>query len=285
MLDSKTFSAANRPVLFFPSLLIAGDWALLSLGIYLLTHNSTILNVLGLIIILRQQLALSVMMHEGVHYSITKNKMANDLIAIFFCSGPILSHFNAYRKLHMKHHRHALSSEDPGQYLLRSQNNALKLTFDILRDLTGITYFSLGKKANLDKISFSNVLINFAGQVFGLFLVWNIFKTFDLTTKQFLLYWVLPLVTIHQFILRIRALMEHGGFSYDKDSSNCTRTVAPGLLTKLLAPHNINFHIEHHLYPTIPSFRLGSISKKMNQKIDSNYLNAGSFFFFTRFIK
>ncbi len=285
MLDSKKFSELNLSVSIYPVILIAGDWLLLSAGIFLLTLNSTLFNFLALLIILRQQLALSVMMHEGVHYSLAKNKKANDLIGIFFCSGPILSHFNAYRTLHMKHHRHALSVDDPGQYLLRSQTKKKKLILDVLKDLSGMTYFSLGKKANLGKISVATVLLNLAGQIFGMTLVWLIFRTFNLGATDYLIFWALPLVTLHQVILRVRALMEHGGFSYNKDATLCTRTVKAGLLTKILAPHNINFHIEHHLYPTIPSYRLSKISTQLPYKKDENYLNVWRFLFFTRFNK
>ncbi len=289
MLKQSEFIHLNRSVSFLPLLLIVGDWLLLSLGVFALTSSYFTIKIMGFLLLLRQQLALSVMMHEGVHLSLFPHKKINDLLGVFFCSGPILSHFHAYRTLHMKHHRHALSADDPGQYLLKSQKEASLLIRDFLKDLSGVTYFSLGQKADIGKISLGIIALNLAGQVLGLFIVWSLFKFNGLLTSDFLLFWVLPLVTLHQAILRIRALMEHGGFSYHKESHECTRSVKPGVLTKILAPHNINYHIEHHLYPTIPSYRLKNVSEKIDETLkennDENYLKVAHSLFIGRFIQ
>ncbi|MBY0414835.1 MAG: fatty acid desaturase family protein [Bdellovibrionales bacterium] len=281
MLSKVEFKKLNRPVSIIPFLLLMGDWMLILCGIFLLKSPLTF--AFGFLLLMRQQLSLSVMMHEGVHNLLLENKRMNDLLGIFFCSGPILSHFHGYRNLHMKHHRHALSSEDPGQYLLKSHRESPRaFILDILKDLSFITYISLGFKVDTGKITKTALALNLLGQVFGLIMVWVLFKLFGLSFSYYIFCWVIPLVTIHQVVLRIRALMEHGGFSYHKEAEACNRSVKAGWVTKILAPHNINYHIEHHLYPTIPSYRLVHISKKLSfNNREESYGNALKSLFMT----
>jgi hypothetical protein len=59
-----------------------------------------------------------------------------------------------------------------------------------------------------------------------------------------------------KMILRIRSIAEH--YSVKNDHVlNRTRTTLPSLFEKMfIAPKNINYHLEHHLYPSVPFFRL-----------------------------
>ena len=45
-----------------------------------------------------------------------------------------------------------------------------------------------------------------------------------------------------------------------------TRTVIPNFLEAwFLAPHGLNYHIEHHLYPSVPFYRLGDLHRTLMQ--------------------
>jgi fatty acid desaturase len=72
----------------------------------------------------------------------------------------------------------------------------------------------------------------------------------------FLIFWFLPAVTALQVLLRIRGIAEHAGYAAGQDQSRNARTVKPSWQTLLCAPHNVNFHVEHHLYPSVPFHRL-----------------------------
>lgn len=51
---------------------------------------------------------------------------------------------------------------------------------------------------------------------------------------------------------RIRAIAEHNGVA-DERELNGTRTVIPTLLDRvLIAPFNVSYHLEHHLFPSVP---------------------------------
>jgi fatty acid desaturase len=72
---------------------------------------------------------------------------------------------------------------------------------------------------------------------------------------MFLLLWVVPILTWLKMVMRIRSIAEH--FAIENDMYTPTRTTIPTLFERFfVAPRNINFHIEHHLYPSVPFFRL-----------------------------
>ena len=68
---------------------------------------------------------------------------------------------------------------------------------------------------------------------------------------------ILGLLLIPQFIWanvfnRIRAIAEHNGVANEREL-NGTRTIIPTLLDRfLIAPLNVSYHLEHHLFPSVP---------------------------------
>jgi fatty acid desaturase len=76
------------------------------------------------------------------------------------------------------------------------------------------------------------------------------------------LLWVVPLVTVLQPILRLRAICEHGAV-HDLSSpltaarsNNTSGTITNWVARAVLFPHHVNYHLEHHLYPAVPHYHL-----------------------------
>lgn len=75
-----------------------------------------------------------------------------------------------------------------------------------------------------------------------------------------LLLWVLPAVTVLQAILRLRAVFEHGAPGGVDSPLTAARTNVAGPIARLaLFPHHVNYHVEHHLYPAVPHYRLPAL--------------------------
>jgi fatty acid desaturase len=75
----------------------------------------------------------------------------------------------------------------------------------------------------------------------------------------YLLLWTLPSLTIGMAMFRMRALGEH---CFDPATSelNGVRLVEGTLLERhSIAPLNINYHIEHHYFPSVPYYHLPAI--------------------------
>jgi fatty acid desaturase len=81
---------------------------------------------------------------------------------------------------------------------------------------------------------------------------------------QYLVLWVLPLVTVVQAILRLRAIAEHGATTDFSSPLTAARTnVLPAWLGWLIFPHQVNYHIEHHLYASVPHYNLPELHREM----------------------
>ena len=60
-----------------------------------------------------------------------------------------------------------------------------------------------------------------------------------------------------QAILRLRAIAEHGATTDFSSPLTAARTnLAPAWLRWLIFPHNVNYHVEHHLYASVPQYKL-----------------------------
>ncbi|MBT4160899.1 MAG: fatty acid desaturase, partial [Gammaproteobacteria bacterium] len=71
--------------------------------------------------------------------------------------------------------------------------------------------------------------------------------------------WVIAFMTSHMLISRIRQISEHAAVPdlCDLDARRNTRTIYINPLERLLvAPHDLNYHLEHHLLASVPIYRL-----------------------------
>ena len=80
------------------------------------------------------------------------------------------------------------------------------------------------------------------------------------------------MLTVLQPILRLRAIAEHGGvvdLTSPLTAARSNRT-GGGLLNRLaratIFPHHVNYHLEHHLYPAVPHYRLPALHRALVAK-------------------
>jgi fatty acid desaturase len=80
----------------------------------------------------------------------------------------------------------------------------------------------------------------------------------------FVLYWAVPWITVFFLFLYIRSVAEHFGSMEYEDDLTDTRTTIPYFWERwFFGPHNINYHIEHHLYPSVPFFNLPELHAEL----------------------
>ena len=69
--------------------------------------------------------------------------------------------------------------------------------------------------------------------------------------------WLLPLMTWYQVISRIRNIAEHAVVGDNNDRLRNTRTtLTNALMSMVLAPYCVNYHLEHHLFVYTPCWKL-----------------------------
>lgn len=220
-----------------------------------------------------RHLGLAILMHEGAHGLLLRNKPWNDRIGQWLTAYPTMTDMLLYRRAHFQHHRHTWSKEDPDRHLAE----ALPVTpasfrRKMIRDLSGqtalkryriLTRFAAGlnpRKSGLEGKSLWTVLRTFASSQRG-FLITNAILLGALTLAgrpdAYLLIWWLPALTGYSVVLRIRSIAEHSCVTDRTDPLRQTRTtLAPAWLRFLIAPHNVNYHLEHHLFMTVPHSNL-----------------------------
>jgi fatty acid desaturase len=223
------------------------------------------------------QHALAVLAHEGAHYRFYKTRWLNDL-AGKLCAAPLGLSMLTYRLIHRIHHNHLYEPLDPDLALMAGYPRGRGyLVRKLAKDLLGITtvknyYYFVGKPQGVHRLDDTSRELRAAARrerkLIGLatiaFFSLSIYMGF---WRWYLLLWFLPLVTLLQAILRLRAIMEHGAVDDTTTPLKAARTnFVPFYLYWLLFPHDVHYHIEHHLYPSIPSYRLAECHRRLRAR-------------------
>ncbi len=191
--------------------------------------------------------SLGILMHEGLHGKLYKSKKLNRWIG-FFCGAPALVGISAYKTVHLYHHRFERGIEDPDEF-----ENIARRPFVLKLVLLGwffvgayfyifhvpITGLRLGNRLERRRIIEEYLL-----------LIALIVLAFQLVPIDILSQiWLLPILFAAQ-LAQVRGLAEHV-FTAGDDPVRATRTVHSNFLVRFFMC-NMNYHLEHHLYPGVP---------------------------------
>ncbi|HEX7052947.1 MAG TPA: fatty acid desaturase family protein [Burkholderiales bacterium] len=239
----------------------------------------------AIVVIGTRQHALFVIAHDAAHYLLFENRKINDAVGRACATVQGLS-MCTYRVIHRLHHNNLYGELDPDTALHGGYpRGKAYLVKKLLKDLSGLTawktyaYFLGGAPAlntatnvalrPLDDTSARlraeakrdrNAVVVFHVAMLLLF----VFTGYGI---QYLVLWVLPLVTVVQAILRLRAIAEHGATSDFSSPLTAARTnLGPAWLRWMLFPHNVNYHIEHHLYASVPQHNLPELHRELARR-------------------
>jgi fatty acid desaturase len=238
----------------------------------------------ALVVVATRQQACFILAHDAAHYRLYGRRWLNDLVGRALAVAVGIS-MCTYRVLHRLHHNHLYGAQDPDiplhggyprgrRYLLR------KLTKDLggLTALKTYAYFfgapaineatgaksrplddtapALRRAARRDRWIVAG--FHAAAPAAAFATGWGI---------EYLVLWVLPLLTLLQPILRFRAIAEHGAVRDEASPLLAARTnLGPAWLRWLVFPHHVNYHLEHHLYPAIPHYNLPRAHAEMRRR-------------------
>ena len=259
---------------------ISSNWLQMTLTmVFFFFYPNVLTFLLAVVIIGSRQFALAVLAHDAAHNLLFSNNKVNDWVGQWFCAYPIFQDNRVYRPYHLKHHRHTETEDDP-DLILSAPFPITKKSFmrKVLRDLTGITGFrryggslysiftTQGETLFIKASKTSNKLYGFLVSNFVIFILISTTMHWSL----FFLLWWLPSFTYYSLIIRIRNISEHAV----TPGNNCfdnTRTTKSTVLTRfLMVPHNVNYHLEHHLFTRCPWYNLPMAHKML---INNGYLD------------
>lgn len=229
--------------------------------------------LIAVILVGGRQLGLAVLMHEASHGLMFKSRRANEWVGQWLIAAPVLIDMYVYRTRHMAHHRFTRTEKDPENFLYTPfPVSRASMTRKIIRDLTGIVFLRTqlgifmyiwgeeadGRGVRLRQAYVGPLLINALFIAFALF-----FGRIDV----WLVCWLIPLMTTQQLFLRIRNIAEHAAVpDLDDPLKNSRTTIANWFERATVAPYYVNYHIEHHLMPFIPCFRLRDLHNILIEK-------------------
>jgi fatty acid desaturase len=217
------------------------------------------------VIISTRLYALYSLLHDAIHYSITRNKKLNDFLGQVFLGLPLFISLKEMRKIHLNHHKYLQTENDPEiKHLLYSEFQFPKSRRELVKifsaDLVGINflYYRILTLSyfvrHLNKLKMRNVLQGFLFMgIIALLVYLDIWR-------EVLLYWIIPYATIYQLLNRVRLTTEH--FHIEEGNAYKTRSVIVPFVQKIfLTPYNLGYHLEHHLYPAVPFYNLPALHK------------------------
>lgn len=215
-----------------------------------------------------RQHALGIIGHDVVHYRLLKNKSLNDFFGNIFCLLPLSITVEGYRRQHLLHHRYVDTEYDIDW--LRTKNfpvyifpqSKFRFIWHVFKHLAGWYssrefYIMLIKCKFVLNLSFKTYLTMMAFYSLAIFGIYY----FDLLIP-YLMYWVVPLSTVLVACSYYRIVAEHS--HVPKGSFYNTRNVYTSLLESLfIAPNGVNYHLDHHLFPSVPFYHLPKLHQKL----------------------
>ncbi len=223
--------------------------------------------LLGVVLIGGRQLGLAILMHEGSHGMLFRTRGLNERLTTWLAAAPMIISLGEYRRRHMAHHRFTRTDKDPENYLYTPfPVSTASMTRKILRDLVGATFIRTqiglfralwgapeGRGARLWGFYGPSVVF-YAVFIAGFALAGRM----DL----FLLLWLVPMATTQMAFLRIRNISEHAAVPDLEDPLLNSRTTLANAFERMTcAPYFVNYHIEHHMMPYIPCYRLPQLHR------------------------
>jgi beta-carotene hydroxylase len=198
--------------------------------------------------------------HEGMHLSLTKNKLVSACIGLFYASS-VVSYFEmGFAAQHWTHHRFTNMQSDPDIEPVTHLDTWWKrlllarLTFNVHYAATTIRLAAGGdwpfkyripfKKRTIQRLAMANL-------VFGLTWIGGYITIFVIDRTTALVCVALPMTTT-LLISGCQTFLDHAGVGDEPYRNAWSRTS----LGMTLVYFGANYHLEHHLYPGVPCYRL-----------------------------
>lgn len=287
VLSAEEMRALRRPSTVRGSLAVAFDWAVIAGSLAACAvwpHPLTV--AAALVVIGGRQLALAILMHEAAHRTLMASRGLNDVVGRWLCAAPVWTDLERYRTHHLSHHTRTGTPDDPDLCLVEpfptTRAGMLRKAARDLSGLTGLkrivatlamdfellTYTASGGARRVERPEPRRLARGLART--GPFLLINgllLALLIGLGHGWLFAVWACAWLTTFSLFLRIRSIAEHACTELGSDPLRNTRTTHAHLLARAtVAPHRVNYHLEHHLLMTVPFFRLPGLHRILAER-------------------
>jgi len=200
--------------------------------------------------------------HEGHHHLLFRNRLANHATNMIFCI-PLLHSPSGYRVLHELHHKFLGGRGDPDEYRNYTDNprfrwalQFVRLTMGTLVYMPMIPIVAWRRADRADRIRLLLECALIACVLTPVFV--------GVPVRTLLQVWLIPGVIVG-YISAVRALAQHALTESD-DPLLASRTVHSNRIVAFLLL-NENYHLEHHLFPEVPSYNLPRLRELLSARL------------------
>lgn len=209
-----------------------------------------------------RQLGFGILMHEAGHRLLFRSRAANEWVGIWLIAPPTFGNMAAYMRGHLEHHRLAGTEDDPDLANYRDYPiPRSRLRRKLWRDISGQTGWKTVQRIglglrHLPRLDAETRASLLRGVGFNALLLLLLVA---LGQGWLYLLWLFAFVCVNPLVSRIRQVGEHAAVPdrLAADPRDHTRTIVPSWLARLfICPHQVSYHLEHHLLPSVPIYRL-----------------------------
>jgi fatty acid desaturase len=260
--------ARMAPLSFLWQLLTT--WLLIIGAVWLaIAVDHFLVSALVVVFVGTRQNVLALLMHEQCHRLAFRSRSGDLLCNLFVCY-PLLLTLEDYRRIHLAHHQNYFTDRDPDyrrkqgeEWTFPQQVQLLLKSF--LTDAFGLNFIRLlrgkgaipGHQATKVQRSLTPTVIRV-----GFYVALASVLTAAHAWHWYLLFWILPLVTVLQVIVRWGAICEHKYNLVNPSVPESTPLIIPRWWEALLLPNlNFTYHIYHHWFPKIPFAQLPAVHR------------------------
>jgi fatty acid desaturase len=208
---------------------------------------------------------ISLFTHEAVHGVLFRNRTLNHLFGAL-CAWPVLQNFAAYRVLHLRHHAQLGVEGDPDHFENYTRRRWLVYAMHWGRLLLGYPAYLLAipvlafrQGTTRDRFFLSLETAAAAGLL--------TLACLTLPTAWIVYAWLIPMAFINTMV-NIRGMSQHTLLAESADVVHGTRTILTNPVTRFFMC-NENYHLEHHLYPGVPWYRLPALHTALRPQLDA----------------
>lgn len=195
-------------------------------------------------------------MHDATHNALFESRWltwAFGIIAMI----PIFASFVAFKEDHLEHHRHNRSPQDPDAFTMGRRgflDFVLFYAYAVAGAVLSFVHFNLlYPLRSFGPREWAIHLFETALKIAAYWLVLSYAHEHGVLGKALAL-WLIP-IAIFSLLNSMRFIAEHYGTPWDSGQMLGTRTVVSNPVHAFFW-NNINWHIGHHIYPTVPWYNL-----------------------------
>ncbi len=214
------------------------------------------------------------LMHEAAHRLLFSRKSLNDVVGRWLIGYPAFTNTDAYRRVHMAHHREEFGPNEPDIPLYANYPiSRASFRRKLVRDATGRT----GLRLLRDQLAGARSPVPVVRRtLFKILAVQAVMAGIALLAGAWWVYplfWLAPYLTVWRVINRLRSIAEHGGLMASSDRRVATHSVTQHWLARFfLVPFHIGWHLAHHVDAGVPFRNLPAYHQML---IASGYVDPG----------